>query len=184
MQRRQLLHTGAQALAATALLPWAPHLRAQSQSAPAPWAAPAPLTPVWARPDRIIAVACCTRPFRAQGPRIEAQRLGRQTVVHNYGHGGAGWSLSWGSAQQALRLVQATGAKRLGVIGCGAIGLTTARLAQMAGLKVRIYCAERPPEVRSSAATGVWSPDSRICTEAQATPAFTRQWWAVARFSF
>lgn len=184
MQRRQLLHTGAQALAATALLPWAPRLRAQSQSAPAPWATPAPLTPVWARPDRIIAVACCTRPFRAQGPRIEAQRLGRQTVVHNYGHGGAGWSLSWGSAQQALRLVQATGATRLGVIGCGAIGLTTARLAQMAGLKVRIYCAERPPEVRSSAATGVWSPESRICTEAQATPAFQSQWEAMARFSF
>jgi glycine/D-amino acid oxidase-like deaminating enzyme len=81
-------------------------------------------------------------------------------------------------------LVRATGATRLGVIGCGAIGLTTARLAQMAGLRVRIYCAERPPEVRSSAATGVWSPESRICTEAQATPAFTRQWEAMARFSF
>ena len=131
MQRRQLLRSSTQALAVSSLLPWAPFAPAQAQAAP--WATPAPLTPVWARPDRIIAVACCTRPFRAQGPRIEAQRLGRQTVVHNYGHGGAGWSLSWGSAQQALRLVQATGATRLGVIGCGAIGLTTARLAQMAG---------------------------------------------------
>jgi len=144
----------------------------------------APLAPVRARADRIIDVSVCTRPFRAQGPRIEAQRLGRQTVVHNYGHGGSGWSLSWGSAMLAVRLALATREKHLAVIGCGAIGLTSARVAQRAGLRVRIYCRERPPEVRSSAATGVWSPDSRICTEANATPAFQKQWEEMARYSF
>lgn len=143
-----------------------------------------PLSPVRARADRIIDVSVCTRPFRAQGPRIEAQRLGRQTVVHNYGHGGSGWSLSWGSAMLAVRLALATREPHLAVIGCGAIGLTSARVAQRAGLRVRIYCRERPPEVRSSAATGVWSPDSRICTEANATPAFQRQWEEMARYSF
>ncbi|MEO8807102.1 MAG: FAD-dependent oxidoreductase [Burkholderiaceae bacterium] len=84
----------------------------------------------------------------------------------------------------AVRLALATREKHLAVIGCGAIGLTSARVAQRAGLRVRIYCRERPPEVRSSAATGVWSPESRICTEANATPAFRKQWEEMARYSF
>lgn len=155
-------------------------------SAPArqDFAPPALLAPMQARPDRVIDVAVCTRPFRAAGPRIEAERFGRQTVVHHYGHGGAGWSLSWGSAQQAVALVLATGEKRVAVIGCGAIGLTTARVAQRAGLRVRIVARERPPQVRSSAASGVWSPDSRICSAEHATPAFRQRWEQMARHSF
>jgi glycine/D-amino acid oxidase-like deaminating enzyme len=150
----------------------------------AAFAEPTLLAPIRASVDRIIDVTVCTRPFRAQGPRIEAQALRQQTLIHNYGHGGSGWSLSWGSAQLAVQMALATGEKRLGVIGCGAIGLTTAVVAQRAGLRVRIYCRERPPEVRSSAATGVWSPSSRICTEAQLTPAFEQRWQRMARYSF
>ena len=52
-------------------------------------------------------ITVCTRPFRAQGPRIEAERLGDKLVVHNYGHGGSGWSLSWGSGTVALELALA-----------------------------------------------------------------------------
>ena len=147
--------------------------------------APAPLLhPIQARADRIIDISVCTRPFRAQGPRIEAEQVGRQTVIHNYGHGGSGWSLSWGSAQFALQMALATREKRIAVIGCGAIGLSTARAAQRAGLRVRILCRDRPPEVRSSAATGVWSPASRICTEEYATPAFAQRWEMMARHSY
>ena len=155
-----------------------------SESAPARFAPAQPLAPIRASADRIIAVNVCTRPFRAQGPRIEAERIGSKTIVHNYGHGGAGWSLSWGSAALALRLVQATREKAIAVIGCGAIGLTTAITAQRAGLRVRIYAQSRPPEVRSSFASGGWSPDSRICTAEHATPAFERRWEAMARTSF
>jgi D-amino-acid oxidase len=43
------------------------------------------------------------RPFRKSGVRLERSRLrdGR-TVIHNYGHGGAGFTLSWGCARQVL----------------------------------------------------------------------------------
>lgn len=143
-----------------------------------------PIAPIRASVDRIIAMTVSTRPFREQGPRIEAEKIGRQTVVHHYGHGGSGWSLSWGSAQLAVREALAMNVPEIAVIGCGAIGLTSALVAQRAGLKVTIYAKERPPDVRSSLATGVWSPDSRYCTAAALTPDGVARWEAMARASF
>ena len=57
---------------------------------------------------------CCTRPFRAQGPRIEPERLAGKTVIHNYGHGGSGFTVSWGCAEEVARLARsATGVSPL-----------------------------------------------------------------------
>jgi glycine/D-amino acid oxidase-like deaminating enzyme len=145
---------------------------------------PVPLALVRAQPDRIISLTVCTRPFRAQGPRIEPERLGRKTVVHNYGHGGSGWSLSWGSSTLALRHVLETREREIAVIGCGVLGLTSALLAQRAGLKVRIYAKERPPDVLSAFATGNWSPNSRFCTQEAVTPELEQRWEEMARISF
>ncbi|MBI3368543.1 MAG: FAD-binding oxidoreductase [Burkholderiales bacterium] len=178
VRRRRLLGAAIGAMPA-----WAGAADLDATPAP-PFAAPPALAPMRASRDRIIDISVCTRPFRATGPRIEAERMGRQLVVHNYGHGGSGWSLSWGSARLAVQMALAARERQIGVIGCGAIGLTSALVAQRAGLRVRIYTRERPPEVRSSAATGVWSPSSRICTEEHATPAFQRQWEAMTRHSF
>jgi len=104
-------------------------------------------------------------------------------VVHNYGHGGSGWSLSWGSSTLAVRLALQTKDKEIAVIGCGALGLTSALLAQRAGLKVKIYAKERPPEVRSTLATGSWTPNSRYCTEEHTTPELAAQWEEMTRIS-
>ncbi len=51
------------------------------------------------------------------------------------------------------------------MIGCGALGLTAALIAQRAGARVTIYAKERMPDIRSARATGVWSPDSRIARD-------------------
>jgi glycine/D-amino acid oxidase-like deaminating enzyme len=142
------------------------------------------LPPVRASVDRITRITVCTRPFRAQGPRIELERIGQKSVVHNYGHGGSGWSLSWGSSSMAVRLALATGERNVGVIGCGALGLTSASLLQRAGIRTTIYAKELPPNVRSSWASGVWTPDSRICFEEHATPAFKQTWQTMARDSY
>jgi len=142
---------------------------------------PKSLAPIQARTDRITRITVCTRPFRPLGPRIEAEKFDAKTVIHNYGHGGSGWSLSWGSADLALQKVAATGDKDIAIIGCGALGLTTAVAAQKAGLSVTIYTKDLPPNVRSSLASGVWTPDSRICFEQNATPAVKQQWEHMCR---
>jgi glycine/D-amino acid oxidase-like deaminating enzyme len=142
------------------------------------------LPPLRADVSRITAITVCTRPFRPQGPRLDVERLGDKTIVHNYGHGGSGWSLSWGSSSIATDKALATGEREVAVLGCGALGLTSALLLQRAGIHVTIYAKELPPNVRSSLATGVWSPDSRICLEQHATPAFKRVWESMARRSW
>ncbi len=185
MLRRQFLR-GSAALLSTAAASHA--LAADTPAVVGPAAArlqsdELPLAPIRASADRIIEMNVCTRPFRPQGPRIELERIGRRQVVHNYGHGGSGWSLSWGSGLLATQMAQSTGAQRIAIVGCGAIGLTTALVAQQAGLSVTIYASERPPYVRSQFATGSWTPDSRICTAEFAAP-FAERWEAMARYSF
>jgi glycine/D-amino acid oxidase-like deaminating enzyme len=142
------------------------------------------LAPILAQSDRITRITVCTRPFRPQGPRLDVEVIGSKTVVHNYGHGGSGWSLSWGSSAIAVSRALAGGERNIGVIGCGALGLTSALLLQRAGASVTVYAKELPPNVRSSMATGVWTPDSRICLEENASAAFKQQWQSMARQSF
>lgn len=142
------------------------------------------LMPVRAELDRIFRVTVCLRPFRAAGPRLDVERVGDKTVVHNYGHGGSGWSLSWGSSSLAVEKAMAAGERDVAVIGCGALGMTSAILLQRAGAKVTIYAKERPPEVRSARATGSWTPDSRIALTTAASPDFPALWEKMCRTSF
>src|SRR6266581_6268022 len=82
----------------------------------------AEIMPIRAQVDRIFRVTVCLRPFRPAGPRLDVERVGDKTVVHNYGHGGSGWSLSWGSSSIAVEkaMAAAGGQHEIAVIGCGA----------------------------------------------------------------
>jgi D-amino-acid oxidase len=46
------------------------------------------------------------RPKRDTGVRLERQPHGELTVIHNYGHGGAGFTVSWGCAFEVLSYVR------------------------------------------------------------------------------
>ena len=159
-------------------------LMAARAGAASPFNALAGVEPVRASVDRIFRTTVCLRPFRAAGPRIEVEQVGRKRVVHNYGHGGSGWSLSWGSAQLAVPLAMADGVRDIAVIGAGALGLTAALTAQRAGARVTIYAKEQFPDVRSARATGTWSPDSRIAMAGAVDAGFADRWETMARTSF
>jgi len=141
------------------------------------------LAPVRADPGRISRITVCTRPFRAAGPRLEVEVIGDKRVVHNYGHGGAGWSLSWGSAALARDRALEGGTSRCAVIGCGIIGLTSALKILRSGVPTTMYAAERAPFTRSVRATGVWSPDSRLAASDAIAPGFASLWEVMARQS-
>jgi D-amino-acid oxidase len=57
----------------------------------------------------VVAERVGLRPFRRSGVRLGRGRLrdGR-TAIHNYGHGGAGFTLSWGSAENVFELAAAS----------------------------------------------------------------------------
>ena len=110
--------------------------------------------------DRVIRTVVGLRPFRASGFVVRVEKLGDQTVVHNYGHGGGGITLSWGTSALAVDEAWKTGATRFAVLGCGAVGLATARLLQQRGAEVTIYAKDLPPNTTSNIAGGQWAPTS------------------------
>jgi D-amino-acid oxidase len=107
---------------------------------------------------RVVRCVAGVRPFRAGGVRLERERLGDKTIVHNYGHGGAGVTLSWGSAEEVADLLP-PGTRTVAVAGAGVMGLTTAYVLQERGIRVRIYARERSPHTTSDLAGAEWSPD-------------------------
>lgn len=54
---------------------------------------------------KILAERVGLRPFRRSGVRLERDKLrDGPPVIHNYGHGGAGFTLSWGCAKEVTDL--------------------------------------------------------------------------------
>ena len=53
-----------------------------------------PLMPVDVDASRVIRTVAGLRPYRKSGFVVRAEALGDKRLVHNYGHGGAGITLS------------------------------------------------------------------------------------------
>src|SRR5207253_2525326 len=89
---------------------------------------------------------------------VRADPLGEKRLVHNYGHGGAGITLSWGTSKLATELGLQGHSGPVAVLGSGVVGLSTARLVQEAGFPVTIYTAALPPDTTSHIAGGQFHP--------------------------
>jgi glycine/D-amino acid oxidase-like deaminating enzyme len=133
------------------------------------------LTPVDVSWDRIIRTTVGLRPFRESGFVVRADRLDERTLIHNYGHGGAGMSLSWGTAALAADLAMAHSDRRAAVIGCGVVGLTTARTLQRRGFDVTIYAAALPPDTTSNMSWAGFTPTSGLISSDRRTPQWDEQ---------
>src|SRR6266699_1739695 len=81
------------------------------------------LVPVDCSRERVIRTVAGLRPFRPSGFLVRKDTIDRKTIIHNYGHGGAGITLSWGTPQLALEEAVRSGHAEFAVLGCGVIGL-------------------------------------------------------------
>jgi len=133
--------------------------------------------------DRVIRTITGLRPFRPSGFVVRGEKRGDKTVIHNYGHGRAGITLSWGTAQLAVEEGAKSEARDCAVLGCGVVGLSTARLLQLRGYNPAIYAKEMPPLTTSNVAGGYWDPVTLFDSE-RVTPEFGRQFGEAARFAF
>ncbi|WP_242109423.1 NAD(P)/FAD-dependent oxidoreductase [Luteimonas aquatica] len=133
-------------------------------------------------PALVIREVAGLRPFRPTGFRVEPERLGEKLVIHNYGHGGCGVTLSWGTAELALELALAQPQRRAAVLGCGAVGLATARLLQDHGFDVTLYARELPPDTVSNIAGAQWGPSALTDRELR-TPEFGARLARASRFA-
>lgn len=147
---------------------------------------PVPCTPlprVIVDPSRIVRTVAGLRPYRAAGFRVERESLGDKALVHNYGHGGAGITLSWGSSRLAVDLGLPGHSGPVAVIGSGVMGLTTARLVQEAGFRVHLYTAALPQQTTSAVAGGQVSPFGHFRADT-VTPQWMAQFQAAMAYSW
>lgn len=142
-----------------------------------------PLAPVVVDESRIIRTIAGLRPYRASGFVVRAEALGDKRLVHNYGHGGAGITLSWGSSKLATELGLPGHRGPVAVLGSGVMGLSTARLVQEAGFPVTIYTAALPPDTTSNVAGGQFHPFG-FFREDSATPEFKAQYLRALDYSW
>jgi glycine/D-amino acid oxidase-like deaminating enzyme len=142
------------------------------------------LVPVEAAWDRIIRTTVGLRPHRPSGFVVRAEKLDDKTVVHNYGHGGAGHSLGWGTGYLATELALEHGDRRVAVVGCGTVGLTTARQLQRRGFAVTIFAMSVPPDTTSNMALAGFTPGSGLVDEDRVTAAWDAQFWGAAEISY
>jgi glycine/D-amino acid oxidase-like deaminating enzyme len=134
-------------------------------------------------PNRVIRSIVGLRPFRPSGFVVRGEKLDSKTIIHNYGHGGAGITLSWGTAQLAVDEGAKSAARECAVIGCGVVGLSTARLLQLRGYRPVIYAKAMPPETTSNVAGGLWEPTS-LFDHGHESDRFRAQFSEAARIAF
>lgn len=116
--------------------------------------------PVKSSMDRVTHSVVGLRPFRPKGYRLESENIQNKTIIHNYGHGGGGISLSWGTSIIAAQLASIPKTRHIAIIGSGVMGITTSLILAQAGFNVTIYADDFPPNTTSDIAAAIWLPSS------------------------
>ena len=179
MNRRKFLEAGGAAALGLALGGCAPLFTPRRTRRPR-----ANLVPVDVSWDRIIRTTVGLRPYRESGFVVRAERLDDKTVIHNFGHGGAGMSLSWGTAALAADLAMEHSERRAAVVGCGVVGLTTARTLQRRGFDVSIHAAALPPDTTSNMSLAGFTPTSGLVSPARRTPEWDAQFRSAVEIAY
>ncbi|MBJ7449549.1 MAG: FAD-binding oxidoreductase [Parachlamydiales bacterium] len=110
--------------------------------------------------QEIIGTNVGIRPYRKTGIRLETESFLDKLIIHNYGYGGSGLTLSFGGAKEVLEILtnQKSSSKSVAILGAGVAGLSTAYDLLEKGYDVHIYANEWSPNLISNVAAGIWSP--------------------------
>jgi D-amino-acid oxidase len=184
MNRRALLKTGGAAVLGVGLAGCRTATRAPQAAAPVPMRPRVNLAVPRISAERVIRTTVGLRPHRDGGFVLRADRLNDKTLIHNYGHGGAGMSLAWGCGTLVADLARPTNATRVAVIGCGAPGLCTARQLQRRGYAVTIYAATVPPDTTSNMSWAGYTPTTALILPERRTAAWDAQFRTAAEVSY
>lgn len=141
------------------------------------------LVPVEVDPSLEIRSIAGLRPFRSPGFLVRRDERNGKILVHNYGHGGGGMTLSWGSSELAVRCVESVSGKTCAVMGGGVMGLSTARLLQLRGAQVILYTKALPPDTTSNVAGAQWWPFS-VFDDHRRTREFGEQYVEAVNISY
>jgi D-amino-acid oxidase len=139
------------------------------QPGPGPSPAPEKILPSPNFDASIVDYIAGVRPHRSHAYRLERVSHSGKHIVHNYGHGGAGITMSWGCATKVVELVNeilrddahaADGG--IAILGAGVMGLTSATLLRQITppRKIAVYTDKLYPETTSRKAGGQWCPAS------------------------
>ncbi len=142
------------------------------------------LAPVNVSWDRVIHTTVGLRPYRASGFVVKTEKLDRKILIHNYGHGGGGMSLAWGTGYLAAEMALAHISRRAAVLGSGITGLCTARQLQRRGFDVTIYAKAIPPHTTSNMSLAHWSPTSRVVAVNGRSPQWDEQFRFAAEVAY
>jgi D-amino-acid oxidase len=142
------------------------------------------LAPVEVSWDRIIRTTVGLRPHRPSGFVLSVEKLDAKTIIHNYGHGGAGMSLTWGTGHLAAEFAIEHQDRRAAVLGCGVAGLTTARQLQRRGFAVTIYAMATPPDTTSNMSLAGFTPLSGLVEAGRRTPEWDAQFRRAAEIAY
>jgi D-amino-acid oxidase len=145
---------------------------------------PLVLVPVKASWDRVIRTTVGLRPHRDAGFVLKPDTLDDRLLIHNYGHGGAGMSLAWGTGLMAAEFATEHQSRQAAVIGCGSVGLTSARQLQRRGFEVTIYALAVPPNVTSNMSLAGFTPSSGLVEQDRRTDAWDAQYRRAADVSY
>ena len=181
MHRRTFLTTGSLAAVGFGLGGCA--ARSQRSAAVAP-KRPLVVPPVKAPWDRVIRTTVGLRPHRDAGFVLKPDKLDDRLLIHNYGHGGAGMSLAWGTGLMAAEFATEHQARQAAVIGCGSVGLTSARQLQRRGFDVTIYALAVPPNVTSNMSLAGFTPASGLVEQNRRTNEWDAQYRRAADISY
>jgi glycine/D-amino acid oxidase-like deaminating enzyme len=183
MDRRTLLKTGGLAVAGFGLTGCAARTSGRSAAAVAQ-RPPVSLAPPLVSWDRVIRTTVGLRPHRDGGFVLRAEKLDAKTLIHNYGHGGAGMSIGWGCGIVVSELADQTGERRVAVLGCGSPGLTTARQLQRRGYDVTIYTKTVPPDTTSNMSLAGFTPTTALINKDRRTAAWDAQFVRITDLSY